>query len=77
MLGVAIPALIGLGGLSCACFSGSIADQRARAHFSATDLQSTEPAMRRRVRRFRRTARLLNIVIGGSIAILVALSFLH
>jgi hypothetical protein len=33
--------------------------------------------MRRRVRRFRRTARLLNIVIGGSIAILVALSFLH
>ena len=40
-----IPILIGLVALACACFSKAIANQRTRAHFSQTELESTEAAM--------------------------------
>ena len=72
-----IPILIGLVALACACFSKAIANQRTRAHFSQTELESTEAAMQRRVRRFRRGARMANVLGGGGIAALILVSLLH
>jgi hypothetical protein len=55
-------------------FAPWTADQRASAHYSATQLESTDPATRARVKRFKVAAIVLNMVVGAAIAVLAGVS---
>jgi hypothetical protein len=53
------------------------ADQRASAHFSPAQLEATDPATRRRVKRFKLAAIVLNMAVGGAIAVSIGVDLLR
>lgn len=62
------------GGTLMFVFARWTADQRASAHFSTTQLEATDAGTRRRVKWFKAAVVILNVAVGGAIAVLSAIN---